>query len=184
VQAKDNEGNGFPDDESKNMYGNLQRILFTAKLFKDKDEWKSGLLNFAKCTVIRLPRLWQSLFYLLGYTREEICLEGTNKLFWKYARRHLDEGFVDKMVTYTPYGVKEGPYWQYQTVNFLEKNLEGINGEEIEPQCGMHMSKLYKWLVLCLKTRKDEITYRKAGRKRAIQQRDQLIQKEQERQVR
>ena len=48
----------------------------------------------------------------------------------------------------------------------------------------MHMSKLYKWLVLCVKTRKDEITYRKAGRKKAIQQRDQLIQKEQERQLR
>lgn len=39
----------------------------------------------------------------------------------------------------------------------------------------MHMSKLYKWLVLCIKTRKDEITYRKAGRKKAIQQRDQMI---------
>ena len=48
----------------------------------------------------------------------------------------------------------------------------------------MHMSKLYKWLVLCIKTRKDEITYRKAGRKKAIQQRDQMIQKEQERQIR
>lgn len=91
VQAKDNEGNGFPDDESKNMYGNLQRIIFTSKLFKDKEEWKKGLLNLAKCTVIRLPRLWQSIFYILGYTREQICLEGTNKLFWKYARRFLDE---------------------------------------------------------------------------------------------
>ena len=48
----------------------------------------------------------------------------------------------------------------------------------------MHMSKLYKWLVLCVKTRKDEITYRKASRKRAILQRDQLIQKEKERQLR
>ena len=81
MQVKDNEGNGFPDDESKNMYRNLQRIIFTAKLFKDKQEWKRDLLNISKCTVIRLPRLWQSLFYLLGYTRDQICLEGTNKLF-------------------------------------------------------------------------------------------------------
>jgi len=184
VQAKDNEGNGFPDDESKNMYGNLQRILFTAKLFKDKEEWKKGLLNLAKSTVIRLPRLWQSIFYLLGYEREQICLEGTNKLFWKNASRFLNEAFIENMVSYTPYGTRQGPFKQYQTINFIEKNLEGINGEEIEPQCGMHMSKLYKWLVLCIKTRKDEITYRKAGRKKAIQQRDQLIQKEQERQIR
>ena len=175
------EGNGFQDDESKNMYGNLQRIIFTSKLFKEKEEWKKGLLNLAKCTVIRLPRLWQSLFYLLGYTRDQICLEGTNKLFWKYARGFLDETFIDNMIAYSPYGTKEGPFLQYQTVNFIEKNLEGINGDDIEPQCGMHMSKLYKWLLLCVKTRKDEITYRKANRKRAILQRDQLIQKEQER---
>jgi len=37
------------------------------------------------------------------------------------------------MVGYTPYGTRQGPFKQYQTVNFIEKNLEGINGEEIEP---------------------------------------------------
>lgn len=45
----------------------------------------------------------------------------------------------------------------------------------------MHMSKLYKWASLCVRTRKDEVTYRKAQRKKAIQQREQLIQKEEER---
>ena len=166
------------------MYANLQRIIFTAKLFKEKDEWKSGLLKLAKSTVIRLPRLWQSAFFLLGYTREQICLGGTNKLFWKHARQYLNEDFIDRMVAYTPYGLKEGPFKQYQTVNFLEKNIEGINGDDIEPQCGMHMSKLHKWLVLCLRTRKDEITYRKANRQKAIQQREELIKREQERQAR
>jgi hypothetical protein len=95
------------------MYGNLQRILFTAKLFKDKEEWKKGLLNLAKSTVIRLPRLWQSIFYILGYEREQICLEGTNKLFWKNASRFLNEAFIDKMVSYTPYGTRQGPFKQY-----------------------------------------------------------------------
>jgi hypothetical protein len=151
------------------MYGNLQRIIFTSKLFKDKDEWKRGLLHLAKCTVIRLPRLWQSIFYLLGYTREQICLDGTNKLFWKSARTFLNEQFIDRLVAYTPYGLKDQAFRAYQTVNFIEKNLEGINGEEIEPTLGMHYAKLYKWLSLCVKTRKDEITYRKAGRKKAIQ---------------
>ena len=43
---------------------------------------------------------------------------------------------------------------------------------------------MYKWLTLSLKTRKDEIIYRKAQRHRALSMRDGLIQKEQERQVR
>lgn len=88
------------------------------------------------------------------------------------------------MVAYTPYGTRAGPFKQYQSINFIEKNLDGINGEEIEPQFGMHVGRIYKWLLLCVKTRKDEITYRKSNRLKAIQQRDQLIQKEKERQTR
>jgi hypothetical protein len=43
---------------------------------------------------------------------------------------------------------------------------------------------MYKWLTLALKTRKDEIIYRKSQRYRALSMRDGLIQKEQERQIR
>ncbi len=48
----------------------------------------------------------------------------------------------------------------------------------------MHLAKLYKWVSLCVKTRKDEVTYRKAQRKKAIGQREQLIQREEERKSR
>ena len=58
-----------------------------------------------------MPRLWQSLFYLLGYQREQICLEGTNKLFWKNAKTVLDEGFIDRLVAYTPYGIKDQDFF-------------------------------------------------------------------------
>lgn len=58
-----------------------------------------------------MPRLWQSLFYLLGYERHQICLEGTNKLFWKYAKRVLDEKFIERLVNYTPYGIKDQKFY-------------------------------------------------------------------------
>lgn len=36
VTQKDNEGNGFPDEESKELYNRLMRLTFTATLFKDR----------------------------------------------------------------------------------------------------------------------------------------------------
>jgi hypothetical protein len=36
-----------------------------------------------------MPKVFQALFYLLGYTREEICERDTNKIEWKKARQIL-----------------------------------------------------------------------------------------------
>jgi len=47
----------------------------------------------------------------------------------------------------------------------------------------MFVGKLFKWLQLCIRLRKDEITFRKVQWRRAFQNRDNLIQKEQERQL-
>lgn len=73
VNTKDNEGNGFPDEESKELYNRLMRLTFTAALFKERKEWKNGLLDLASTTVLKNPRLMQSIFYLLGYEREQVC---------------------------------------------------------------------------------------------------------------
>ena len=70
---------------------------------------------------------------------------------------------MEKLVDYSPFGLKTHKVKAYQTINFLEKNIEGLGTqEEIEAQCGIYVGRLYKWLTLCLKVRKDEITYRKA----------------------
>ena len=127
----------------------------------------------------------QSIYYLLGYEREHICQEGSNKFFWKNAKKLINEEFLEKLVDYSPFGLKTHKVKAYQTINFLEKNIEGLGTqEEIEAQCGIYVGRLYKWLTLCLKVRKDEITYRKAQRQLALSMRDGLIQKEKERQIR
>lgn len=182
VTQKDNEGNGFQDEESKELYNRLMRLLFTAALFKDRKEWKSGLLALAEITVLKNPRIMQSIFYLLGYKREQVCQEDSNKFFWKIAKKLVNDDFLDKLADYTPFGLKTHKVHAYQTINFLEKNIEGLGTQEdIEAQCGIYVGRLYKWLTLCLKVRKDEITYRKAQRQLALSMRDGLIQKEKER---
>lgn len=86
------------------------------------------------------------MFYLLEFRREDVCQEGSNKFFWKYAREYLDESFIDKLVAFTPVGLKSHPRPYYTTLNFIEKNLEGINPDDVEAQCGMVIAKLFKWL--------------------------------------
>jgi hypothetical protein len=82
------------------------RLTFTASLFKERKEWKNGLLALAHTTVLKNPRIMQSIFYLLGYQREQICQEGSNKFFWKYAKKLINEDFLDKLAAYSPYGLK------------------------------------------------------------------------------
>jgi hypothetical protein len=117
----------------------------------------------------------QSVFYLLQFSREDICQDGTNKFFWKKAKKHFNESFLDRLLAYSPLGLKALKQHAYTTVNFLEKQLDGLTQEEVDLQAGLPVGKLFKWLKLCLQTRKDDITYRKAQRKRAILNRETLI---------
>ena len=173
VNQKDSDS--FPDDESRELYAKNLRISYLAKFFKDKEEWRKSILGMKDATVMKMPRILQSIFYLLQYKREDVCQPGSNKFFWKFAKKHLNEQFLDKLALFTPLGVKPHEQQKYTTLNFIEKNIEGIVQEEVDAQCGMVMGKLFKWLQLCVKTRKDDILYRKAAGKRAVLVREQLI---------
>jgi hypothetical protein len=89
------------------------RITFTAKMFAERNEWRNGLLSLAHTTVLKSPRMMQSVFYLLGYTREQVCQEGSNKFFWKYAKQLLNEEFLEKLVAFNVYGLKTNPIKAY-----------------------------------------------------------------------
>jgi hypothetical protein len=65
-------------------------------------------------------------------------------------------------------------------LNFIEKNIEGIESETVDAY-SLTLGKLFKWLQLAIKTRKDDITRRKAQRKKAIGERDNLIESAQQR---
>ena len=158
----------FPDDESKDLFAKNLKIKFLAKLLAENDEWKKSLLSLKDTTVIKMPRILQSVFYLLQFKREDVCQPNSNKFFWKFAKKHLSEAFLERLVAYSPLGLKIEPRTQYSTLNFIEKNLEGITPEDVDSQCGLTIGKLFRWLLLCLKTRKEDIIYRKSMRKRAI----------------
>ena len=83
----------------------------------------AGLCGFK---VIKYRKIWQSLFYLLGYTRDEICFEDTNMLEWKKAKRIFAKDFYTRLTAYTPLGAKEGDFTAYQKIGWIDKNIAGM----------------------------------------------------------
>jgi hypothetical protein len=70
-----------------------------------------------------MTRVFQTVFYLLGYTREEVCERDTNKLEWKKAKNLINEDFFHKLGAYNPFGPKEGEFKDYQKLKFLKRNI-------------------------------------------------------------
>ena len=67
-----------------------------------------------------MPRVFQSVFYLLGYYREDICENDTNKLDWKKARFAMLGGpegdgteFFKRIGDYNPFGAKDAVLKSY-----------------------------------------------------------------------
>ena len=99
----------FADEDQKELFIKGLRIQFLAKLFKEREEWRKNLLSLANATVLKMPRVLQSVYYLLQFKREDVCQTGTNKFFWKVAKKHFTEGFIEKVLAYSPSGLKKSP---------------------------------------------------------------------------
>ena len=51
-----------------------------------------------------MPRVLQSLFYLLKYDREEVCERDTNKLDFKKVKTLMTDELFKRMSEYEPFG--------------------------------------------------------------------------------
>jgi hypothetical protein len=58
------------DDEYKELYHKNVRLNFIAKLFTTKEEWKTSLMAIKEFTVLKFPRVVQSIMYFLKFERE------------------------------------------------------------------------------------------------------------------
>jgi len=70
---------------------------------------RKKIRDFRHLYVIKYPRIWQALFYILKFQdRPFLCEHDTNKLEWKKAKSFLnnDELFI-RMSEYWPFGPKE-----------------------------------------------------------------------------
>jgi hypothetical protein len=96
----------------------------------------------------------------LQYEREQICEEGTNKLCWKKTKGYLNEQLYQRIQAYSPIGQKTGSYTRYQVIDFVERNIDGIEMNEME-KYSWYLSKILKWMLTMIEHRKDDVKKRR-----------------------
>ena len=84
------------------------------------EHWKSYCLELRELNILKMPRVLQTLFYLLRYTREEICERGTNKLDFKKVKQLMNDDLFKRMSEYEPFGQSEEEYKVYQKLKFIK----------------------------------------------------------------
>jgi hypothetical protein len=145
-----------------------------------KDESQKEILSFKNYKVIKMPRIFQSVFYFLGYNREDLCEVNTNKIFWKTAKNHWNDSLFKKITEYAPNGSKDSEYKRYWVINFIEKNLAGLEFEAVE-EYNSSLARLFKWLQTTIEMRKEDIVKRKQHKDKLREEREERIANEAER---
>jgi|LauGreDrversion4_2_1035121.scaffolds.fasta_scaffold508027_3 hypothetical protein len=129
-----------------------------------------------------MPRIIQSLLFLLQVDRQQICEPNSNKLFWKAAKQLLSGTMQQLMVDYRVCGAKAGDFKAYHTVNYAEKLISEIDAESVE-NYSQAFAKIFKWLQSAISLRKQDIIRRKALTRKARENRESRIKAAEERAV-
>ena len=118
--------------------------------------------------------------YLLGYFREDICEEKTNKLWWKKAKKYINDEFFNRIINYNPIGPKDSEFKLYQKINFIQKNLEEVKLDDIERDC-VALSIIYRYLISAIEIRRNDVQKRYFHYVKLRDEREQAVEQENER---
>lgn len=175
-QEKLLEEEGHPeDDDHKNLMQNEWRLQFLVSIFREKEEHMERLEKMKQIKVFKYGKFMQALFYLLGYEKDKIVEEGTQKFFWAGCKNLIDEDFLNKMTEYKIMGQKESEYKAYQTMNYVDMLIAGITQEEVD-EFNMTAGRLFRWLTLAVEQRKADIIRRKALIQKERDERDSKME--------
>lgn len=128
------------------------------------------------------------MLYLLKYkSREELCEFDTNKIVWKEVRKHIqvEAGEMDifkAIGAYNPFGPKEEEYKEYEKLEFIQNNIEGINPDMVD-NFSVALGKLLRWLKFAIEVRIDDVVKRRKKKEFERAQREEAIAQEEERQA-
>lgn len=102
----------MPIEEKQNVDTNVRMKIEMEKLTTDTVVSKR-FINLANRKVVKQTELIKAIFYLLGYEREQICMKGTQKLFWKTAKHLWNPDLLAKMANFDYVGAREKPIKVY-----------------------------------------------------------------------
>jgi len=183
VQERLTEEEDIEDEDEKNLASNKIRLEYQAKLFKDDEEIKRRFDDLKQFKVIKFGKFMQALLYFLGYPKDEVVEPGTQKFFWKTAKNYLNEDFLDKMEKYDFRNSKPAEYQKYQTLNYIETIIAGIDPVEVD-EYNFAAGRMYRWLKFALENRKLDIIRRTALILKEREERDSKIKQKEERKQR
>ena len=172
------------DEELREIETKYKMLKVLAHRFLMLNDWSEMIANLLRYRVMRYPQIIQSLMFLTGSNREDICLPRTNKLCWKWIREIKTNQIPKAMMEYSMYGETKGrKILPYQTVVYCEKLIDGLTQVDVE---NYHngLGRLFKWLTTALAGRKLDITRRKIKTRRDKEDRQEKIAKEEDRKQR
>ena len=145
------------------------------------EQWKDKIMELKELSTIRFPKIFQCVFYYLKFReRQYLCERDTNKLLWKKAKLNINEDLFAKLGDYWPIGPKEESFKEYEKFAWIKNALAGITEEEVD-EFSVALGKLYRWLLLAIETRTENVKQRRAAKKAANDLRQQAITAEEER---
>ena len=123
-------------------------------------QWRKEFLSLKELHVIKNPRILQTLFFLLGYKRGDICERETAKLDFKRARNLINDKLFQGIGSYCPFGPKEEEFLTYQKLSWLKKNIDSVDEEKVEEQ-SMVLYKVLNWVKNAIELRIDDVVERR-----------------------
>ena len=109
---------------------------------------------------MKMPRILQTLFYLLQYQREDVCERDTNKLDFKKAKVLIGEDLFEKMSKYNPLGQREEEFKEYQKLSFLKKTIESIEEEKVD-EYSIILGRIHRWITQAIDLRVEDVRNRR-----------------------
>ena len=136
--------------------------------------WKQPFLDLKELHIMKMPRVLQSLFYLLGYQKEQVCERDTNRLDFKLAKAFINDELFEQMAKYNPSGQSEKEYKPYGKLSFVSKNIGSVEEEKVDEH-SVILGRIHRWVTQALelrmddvRSRRDNIAYLKYEREQAL----------------
>ena len=145
------------------------------------EQWQEKIRELKNVYVMKYPKIWQSLMYLMKYQdREDICERGTNKLLWKQCKIFINDDLFAKMGDFWPPGPKEDSYKSHEKLAFIQSCLNEYDINQVDDY-SIALGKIYRWVNMAIDLRKEDVKQRRETKAMLDLERKEAIQRESER---
>ena len=177
LTAEEEEKNEFEEFEKKTEEVFKIKLGLMSDLLEKDEDFNARFKVLTSKKVVKHHMIIKSLFYLLGFTKEEICVPETQQFFWKKARHLWNSDLIEKMKNYQVCGKNEGDFKSYQSLNSVASQLEIYSEEELN-RYNFSLGLIFKWMNLAIQARKKNILKRLYHSKILSEERDKKIEEE------